>query len=432
MPSYAVPCHFLAAFAKSAVGTALLDLEGRWFEINDALCRILGYPRDVLLTLSYRDVTHPADLDADLTQLQRMLAGELDSYCLEKRYCRPDAAVVWGLLTVTLSRDDGGRPECLIAQVIDITAQKKAIEDRDALFALAPDLLSISSHDGYIMQVNPAWQELLGWDEAVLMSRPYLDFLHPDDRARTLEKAGELAQGGAVLGFRNRYRHADGSWRWIEWSTRVARDGRMFCSGRDVTEQIASEERTRRLSRELHHRATHDFLTGLPNRYEFMDRLQQAIDAQRREPHSLVLMFIDLDGFKAVNDLCGHETGDAVLIAFGRRLREAVPQADVVARLAGDEFVVLLARAHASWPEATAAAQAILQAAGRPYPETEGRTQPGATVGMALHRPGESADQLLSRADAAMYTAKNAGKNRVAYERAGQWVLADAAVGVRS
>ena len=148
MPSYAVPSHFLAAFAKSAVGTALLDLRGRWLEFNDALCRILGYPRDVLQTLSYHDVTHPADLDADLTQLQRMLAGDLDSYCLEKRYCRPDGAVVWGLLTVTLSRDDAGRPECLIAQVIDITAQKKAIEDRDALFDLAPDLLSISSHDG--------------------------------------------------------------------------------------------------------------------------------------------------------------------------------------------------------------------------------------------------------------------------------------------
>lgn len=423
MPSYAVPSHFLAAFAKSAVGTALLDLHGRWLEFNDALCRILGYPRDVLQTLSYHDVTHPADLDADLTHLQQMLAGDLDSYCLEKRYCRPDGAVVWGLLTVTLSRDDAGRPECLIAQVIDITAQKKAIEDRDALFALAPDLLSISSQDGYIMQVNPAWHELLGWDEAVLMSRPFVEFLHPDDRPRTLEKAGELAGGGAVLGFRNRYLHADGSWRWIEWSTRVACDGRMFCSGRDVTDKIESEERTRRLSRELHHRATHDFLTGLPNRYEFMGRLQHAIDTAGREPHQLVLMFIDLDGFKAVNDICGHETGDAVLIAFGRRLREAVRRVDVVARLAGDEFVVLLDRLHGSWPAAIEAAQAILQLAGRPYPETGGRTQPGATIGMALHRPGESADQLLSRADAAMYAAKNAGKNRAAYERAGQWVL---------
>ncbi len=112
-----------------------------------------------------------------------------------------------------------------------------------------------------------------------------------------------------------------------------------------------------------------------------------------------------------------------MLIAFGRRLREAVRQADIVARLAGDEFVVLLDRPHGAWPAAIEAAQAILQLAGRPYPETGGRTQPGATIGMALHRPGESADQLLSRADAAMYVAKNAGKKRAAYERAGQWVL---------
>ncbi|MFN3792511.1 diguanylate cyclase domain-containing protein [Massilia sp.] len=426
MPSPAPSCHFLAAFARSAVGMALLDLQGRWLEFNEALCTFLAYPRAELLALSYRDVTHPADLEADLAFLERMLAGELDSYCLEKRYRRPDAAVVWGLLTVTLCRDDAGRPECLIAQVIDITAQKKAIEDRDALFALAPDLLSISSPDAYIMQVNPAWRDLLGWDEAVLMSRPFVDFLHPDDRARTLEKAGELASGGAVLGFRNRYRHADGGWRWIEWSTRVASDGRMFCSGRDVTEQIESEEQTRRLSEELHYRATHDFLTGLPNRYEFTGRLQQVLGTLPCAPRPVVLMFIDLDGFKAVNDICGHAAGDAVLVAFGRRLLDAVRQVDTVARLAGDEFVVLLDRLHTPWPEALQVAQRILRPAARPYPETGGRTQPGATIGMALHRPGESADQLRSRADAAMYTAKNAGKNCAAYQHEGQWVLSGA------
>lgn len=185
---------------------------------------------------------------------------------------------------------------------------------------------------------------------------------------------------------------------------------------RDVSEQ-------RRMSEQLHFRATHDFLTGLPNRYEFMGRLQHAIDATGREPRPVVLLFIDLDGFKEVNDLCGHETGDAVPIAFGRRLADSVRRTDEVARLAGDEFVVLLDHLHEPWQDAAQVVDKILQASSQPYPELAGRTEPGATIGMALLRAGESADKLLSRADAAMYVAKNAGKNRVAFERDGQWVV---------
>jgi diguanylate cyclase (GGDEF)-like protein len=179
----------------------------------------------------------------------------------------------------------------------------------------------------------------------------------------------------------------------------------------------------RRMSEELHYRATHDFLTGLPNRYEFMGRLQHAIDAQGCDVHPLVLLFIDLDGFKAVNDICGHETGDAVLIAFGRRLAASVRRTDDVARLAGDEFVVLLDHLHDAGGDAGHVVDKILLAAGEPYPEIAGRSELGATIGMALYQPGESADRLLSRADAAMYVAKNAGKNRAAYERDGQWVV---------
>ena len=531
------PEHFAAAFAQSAVGMALVGLQGRWLDVNAALCAMLGYRREALLDLTFHDVTHPEDLPRDLALTECMLAGDIASFQVEKRYCQPGGAIVWGLLSVTLSRGADGAPHCFIVQVVDITAQKHALEERDALFALSPDLLAISSPDGYLVQVNPAWHELLGWDDAALKARPFYDLLHPEDLARTREAVERMAGGGQVRGFRNRVRHADGGWRWIEWSTRIAADGCMFCSGRDVTEQIDNEARLRgqeqkirlliehandaflgmdrhgditewnrqaettfgwsaeeaigqpmaellaperlrqahldgvaaflragtrearkrvevpglrkdasgvlveftvgvvqldgepyfhaflrdvskqrRMSDQLHYRATHDFLTGLPNRYEFMNRLQRSLAAPGAGP---ALLFIDLDGFKAVNDICGHETGDAVLIEFGRRLLGAVQGRGQVARLAGDEFVVLLETGDGAEPLCAA----ILGAAVQPYSQLDGRTPLGASIGLAIAAQGEGVDALLARADAAMYAAKNAGKNRYAFGRRGEWTV---------
>ncbi len=539
--------YFFTAFADSMAGMALVDLAGDWIEVNPALCRILGYRRDELLACSFRDVTHPDDLPADLALLERLLAGEISTYNLEKRYWHADGRVVWGLLTVSLVRDARGAADCLIGQVVDITPQKKAAEEQDAFFTLSADLLAVAGKDGYLKRVNPAWTETLGWTEDDLVSRPFIAFVHPDDVDASEAEAARTYRGGISRGFRNRYRHADGSYRWLEWSTHAAANGLLYCSVRDVTAQFQNEERLRsqerkiqllldnandaflgmneqgiitewnkqaeatfgwstqeaigrpmaelitperlrqrqrhnegvrnflgsgalaeprkrvevpalrkdgseilveitvgvvsaggeqyfhaflrdvseqrRMSEELHYRATHDFLTGLPNRYEFMGRLQGAIDALAREPRPLALLFIDLDGFKAVNDLCGHEAGDAVLIAFGRRLAQSIRRTDHVARLAGDEFVVLLDHLHDPWQDAGQVVDKILHAAGASYPELAGRTEPGASIGMALHQPGDSADKLVSRADAAMYMAKNAGTNRAAYERDGQWVV---------
>ncbi len=537
--------YFFTAFADSMVGMALVDLEGCFIEVNPSLCRILGYEREELMARTFRDVTHADDLPADLQLLERVLAGEISTYNLEKRYLHADGRLVWGLLTVSLVRGPTGTPECLIGQVVDITPQKKVAADHDAFFALSADLLAIASQDGYLARVNQAWTDMLGWTEEDLTSRPFIAFVHPDDVDATMAEAARIYRGGVTRGFRNRYRHANGSFRWLEWSTHAAGSGILYCSARDVTAQIEHEERLRsqdrkiqllldnandafvgmdeggiitewnkqaettfgwsawevigrpmseliapprmrqrhddgirdflrvgmtesarkrvevpalrkdgseilveitvgvvpvggahyfhafmrdvsqqrRMSEELHYRATHDFLTDLPNRYKFMGHLQNAIDEPGREQSALMLLFIDLDGFKAVNDLCGHEVGDAVLIAFGRRLTTSLRRDDVAARLGGDEFVVLLDHLHDPWHDAGQVVDKILQAAGQPYPELAGRTEPGATIGMALLRAGETADKLLSRADAAMYVAKNAGKNRAAYERDGQWML---------
>lgn len=541
MPNSLSPAHFSAAFDQSAVGMALVGLDGRWLEVNAALCAMLGYRRDELLALTFHDIAVLDELPQDRALAARLLSGELASCQLEKRYRQPGGAIVWGLLNVTLGRESCGAPLCFFVQVVDITAQKRAQEERDALFALSPDLLAVATTEGALLQVNPAWREVLGWDEATLLARPYYEMIHPDDLAHTRDLLQGLTEGGPVHRMRNRQRHADGSWRWIEWSNRLGPDGRLFASGRDVTEQIENEARLRgqeqkirlliehandaflgmdrhgvvtewnrqaettfgwsandiigqpmadllaparlrqahldgmaaflrscahapvlpahkrvevpalrkdgseilvefsvgvvlldgepwfhaflrdvskqrRLSDQLHYRATHDFLTGLPNRYEFISRLQLALAMPGAAP---AVLFIDLDGFKAVNDVFGHDAGDAVLIEFSRRLLATVGEQGLAARLAGDEFVVLLETGE----DAEALCAAILGAASLPYALPQGCNPVTASVGLALATPGESVDTLLARADSAMYAAKRAGKHCYAFGRRGQWTV---------
>jgi diguanylate cyclase (GGDEF)-like protein/PAS domain S-box-containing protein len=164
------------------------------------------------------------------------------------------------------------------------------------------------------------------------------------------------------------------------------------------------------------HEATHDALTGLPNRRAFYAILEAALPRADRQGSSLVLMFIDLDGFKAINDGMGHAAGDELLKGVAQRMKEAVRRSDTVARLGGDEFVLLaesVGQAEAGGAELLA--EKVLEAVAEPVAGPRGLMQVGASIGVACRMPGSGlgADALVSLADQAMYAAKRAGKHRV-------------------
>lgn len=163
------------------------------------------------------------------------------------------------------------------------------------------------------------------------------------------------------------------------------------------------------------HEARHDTLTGLPNRRSFFEILSKAIARCERNQFALALLFIDLDGFKAVNDLQGHYAGDALLREIAGRLSSVVRQTDTVARLGGDEFVVILENLAAEDPNPHLIAHKILSCLEAPIALDHGAAQVGASIGIAVHLPGQSVDvdALINRADKAMYEAKRAGKNRI-------------------
>ena len=175
---------------------------------------------------------------------------------------------------------------------------------------------------------------------------------------------------------------------------------------REVAHRRAAEAAVRRL-------AHFDALTGLPNRSLFDDRLAQGIARARRHQDRLAVLFIDLDGFKAVNDQYGHAAGDTLLREVAGRIREAVRKHDTAARLGGDEFVVILDPV-ASSDEAAQIAERLVESIGQPCALATGTAAIGASIGIALFsgQGEESDEQLLRNADKAMYDAKAEGKNR--------------------
>jgi diguanylate cyclase (GGDEF)-like protein/PAS domain S-box-containing protein len=405
-------------------------------------------------------------------------------------------------------------------------------------FELAGDLLCTASFDGYLTHLNGAWEDVLGWSRQELTARPFIDFVHPDDRPKTEAEAARAVTGDFTASFMNRYQAKDGSWHWIEWSSRADPEQRLIhAAARDVTGRLEAdaarreaEERFRRAfddsatgmavvgvegeqrevlldaneslarilgrTREeligshalseridpahapavehgmeellrgtaavhrheyrvllpegghiwldmtaslvrdddgrpryrlvqvldvterkaaeerLRYLADHDPLSGVYNRRRFEQELQRELSGGRRRRS--VLMLIDVDRFKAINDTYGHATGDAVIARLGDALCGRLRSADVVARLGGDEFAALLRRTDVSSASAIAhdlqstIAQQLAAVVGEDYgPVT-------ISVGIVPVAGGAgSADELLSQADRALYAAKAAGRDRV-------------------
>jgi diguanylate cyclase (GGDEF)-like protein/PAS domain S-box-containing protein len=270
------------------------------------------------------------------------------------------------------------------------------------LFEMTSDLLATISPDGRFTLLNPAWEQLLGWTREELRQRPIRELMHSDDIDQSLEPM--LGGGGLATELENvttRYRHRDGSWRWLLWSAR--RDGdTWYAAAKDVTDRIWLERQ-----------ALHDPLTHLPNRLLLMDRARQALARLHRSDGVAAMLFIDLDKFKAVNDNLGHDVGDRLLIAVSERLAELMRDSDTVARLGGDEFVIL-AEDIENDGEALALAERVLDALEVPFPLGSAEVAMLASVGISVaHHPDCDPETMMREADVAMYRAKGSAGRRL-------------------
>jgi PAS domain S-box-containing protein len=238
-----------AVFEQAAAGFARTDLTGRFQQVNDRYCTIVGRSREELLSLRMQDLTHPDDLVANAPLFETTAAGG-SSFEIEKRYLRPDGSSVWVRNSVSAVREDGAE-EAILAVSIDISDRKRAEEalrelndtlesqvaertaERDRMWNTSPDLMVVVDFQGYFRRVNPAWTALLGYEADELVGHHVNEFVLPEDHAPTVE-AYELAAEGGRPSIVNRYRHKDGSTRWISWVAAPTVD-MTYATGRDVT-----------------------------------------------------------------------------------------------------------------------------------------------------------------------------------------------------
>jgi diguanylate cyclase (GGDEF)-like protein/PAS domain S-box-containing protein len=271
------------------------------------------------------------------------------------------------------------------------------------LFELTSDLLATISLDGRFTLLNPAWEHLLGWTREELRERPIRQFVHPDDVEQAMGPLldRDASAASELENITTRYQHRDGSWRWLLWSAR--RDGdSWYAAAKDVTDRVWLERQ-----------ALHDPLTGLPNRLLLMDRARQALARLHRSEGVVAMLFIDLDRFKAVNDNLGHEVGDRLLLSVSERLGELMRDSDTVARMGGDEFVILAEDIEGDG-EAVALAERVLGALEHPFPLGSAEVAILASVGISVaRRPDVDPEGMLREADVAMYRAKGAGGRRL-------------------
>lgn len=548
--------RFRQAMEHSAIGMALVGLDGRWLQVNRAICDLFGCEAGELADLPFPIITHPDDLAPDLHQVERLLAGEIESYRIEKRFRHKDGSYRWTLLAVSLVRDEvSGRPLHFISQLVDIDERKTAQEKLGALSRrtqLAVEAGGVGIWEWDIATGAIEWDArmhaLHGLDPALGTPdmKRWIAMMHPEDVEPVRSEMRDAVHG--VRSFDTEYRILlpDGEVRHIRamamalrqddstaltmigtnwditehhrltdalfeekdrlhitlrsigdavictdaamgvtfmnpiaeqltgWTMQCAagqplesifrivdehnnlpipspveqclqslrpvylQDGAVLQSltgERHDVQDSAAPVRTasgevigavlvfqditgaRALQRELAHSASHDALTGLPNRIWFEKRLREACEAARMQQHHHALCFIDLDRFKIVNDTAGHAAGDVLLRELSHVIRYHVRTDDLLARLGGDEFALLLK--DCTVDQAEHACQKIIDAIrGQRFP-WEGRVYDvGASIGItAIDHETPPMGELMSRADVACYAAKAAGRNRVSVYR---------------
>ena len=402
-------------YARSLIEASLdplvtISSQGKVTDVNRATEQVTGVGRSELIGSDFADYfTDPVRARDGYRQV--FARGFVTDYPLAIRHVSGRITDV--LYNASVYRDDAGQVLGVFAAARDVTARKKAEESIQAasVFTHAREGILITRANGNILNVNEAFTRITGYSrEEVLGKNPSLLSSGRQDKEFYAAMWADLQQKG--------------HWYGEVWNRR--KSGELFVESLTITAVRGSDGNTehyvalftditaiREHQSELEHMAHFDALTNLPNRLLLSDRLRQGLAQAERRAKTLAVIYLDLDGFKSVNDQCGHETGDQLLISLAERLRLTLREGDTLARLGGDEFVAVMGDLEDS-DACVPMINRLLTTAAQPVQVGQLKLQVSASIGVSFFPQAQAidADQLLRQADQAMYHAKLAGKGR--------------------
>jgi diguanylate cyclase (GGDEF)-like protein/PAS domain S-box-containing protein len=396
---------------------ATVDRNFRYQMVNRNLEHRMGKTRDQLLNRDMKELFPASRVDELIPIWERVLNGETIS--LERQLSFGTDVMSWMVVQYTPKRNTAGEIEGLYSVAIDVDALKRSeIELRHANWLLSshfentPLAVIEWDKDMRARRWSPQAEKVFGWTEADTVGKRIEEwrFVYEDDVEQVASVANRLRSISVPRATSlNRNYRKDGRVIWVEWynSSLTNEAGEVvsvFSLAQDVTTRVIAEER-------LVHQATHDGLTGLPNRVMLQERLSQAISRARRSGLRLAALFIDLDRFKDVNDTLGHRIGDELLREMARRLQATIRESDFLVRLSGDEFMVIIEQIN-DLDAPHIVAVKLLHELQREANIEGHEIYIAGSIGISLFPDdAEDAETLLKNADMAMYRAKEAGKN---------------------
>ncbi len=423
--------QYIDFYDYAPVGYLTLDDKGKISKINLTGAALLGLERDKLLKQRFVNFVMPEDKNRLKSHFQAVLEHDERQSC-ELIFNRDDGSEFYAQLDCLKIINNREAPEFRVV-LTDITERKRkdeSLREKEEFFRMiaenTEDFIAVLDLSGRRLYNNPTYARIFGDIKRMKGTDSFAE-IHPDDREHVKRVFREIVHTGIGLRTDFRFLLPDGSIRHMESRGGLIKDSLGKASyvvvvSRDITERKIAEEKIQNL-------AFHDALTGLPNRRLLSDRLIQTMAASKRGGHFAALMFIDLDNFKPLNDEHGHAAGDLLLQEVASRITGCVREVDTVSRFGGDEFVVLLSELdedHAkSALEAGIVAEKIRVALSEPYVlsmRQQGRIETTVThrctssIGVVLFIDHEiSADDVLRRADLAMYRAKDSGRNAIRF-----------------
>jgi diguanylate cyclase (GGDEF)-like protein/PAS domain S-box-containing protein len=405
--------RFEYAFDYSPFARAVVALDGEILRTNRRMADLSGYEPERLVGMRINELSHPDEVSTEASTATKVQNGELDSDTAERRLRRADGSDLWVRRTFWVVRDGNGAAQHVSLALFDISdlheAEQRVGQLRDVLEA-STELVFFTNPYGKIEYVNARATELLGLREGDTPNANLARYLAPESlELMTRELIERVDNHGIWKGELTLLTSAGTE---LPVTCTIQRhddeDGEPSLVSA-IAHDIQELKDTQRL---LRHQATHDSLTMLPNRQLFHELGEQALARAEREGTAVAVLFLDLDRFKYVNDTHGHHVGDELLIEIAGRLRESVRRGDVLARFGGDEFIVVCEQP-AGRSEMLELADRLIEATSREVVLGRITADVGVSIGIAIGAGGSvTIDNLLRDADAALYQAKERGRDR--------------------